>query len=136
MGVGVFLFALDCFPLFQHGAGVACFARAEDMRVPPDQFVRHMLNHLLDAEPAGFARDLRVHYYEQQKIAELLAKMRVVLSARGLSRFVYLLYERRQQRLVGLLAIPGATIGSAKFRDNVAELREVLGDLRSEERRV
>src|SRR3982751_625029 len=105
MGVGVFLVALNCFPLFEHGACVACFARAEHMRVPPDQFVRHMLNHLLDTEPGGFARDLRVHYYEQQKIAELLAKMRVVLRARSLSRFVYLLYERWQQRLVGLLPI-------------------------------
>jgi hypothetical protein len=55
--------------------------------------------------------------------------MRVVLSARGLSRFVYLLYERRQQRLVGLLAIPRATVRSAKLRNDVAELREVLADL-------
>jgi hypothetical protein len=55
--------------------------------------------------------------------------MRVVLSARGLGRFVYLLYERWQQRLVCLLAIPRATIRSAKFRDDVAQLREVLAHL-------
>jgi hypothetical protein len=36
-----------------------------------------------------------MHHYEQQKVAEFFAKMRVVLSASGLSRFVYLLYERR-----------------------------------------
>ena len=66
------------------------------MRMPPDEFVRHLLNHLLGVEPAGFARDLGMHYYEQQEIAEFLAKMRVVLSARGLGHFVCLLYERWQ----------------------------------------
>src|SRR6266567_1665773 len=81
-----------------------------------------MLNHLLDVEPAVFARDLGMHHYEQQEIAEFLAKMCIVLSARGLGRFVCLLYERWQQRLVRLLAIPRATSRSA-------ELREVIGDL-------
>src|SRR5213076_1388004 len=88
-----------------------------------------MLNHLLDVEPAGFTRDLGMHHYEQQKIAEFLAKMCIVLSARGLGRFVCLLYERWQQRLVGLLPIPRATTRSAKFRDDVAELRKVIGNL-------
>jgi hypothetical protein len=36
MRVGIFLFALDRFPLFKHGAGVACFARAEHVRMPSD----------------------------------------------------------------------------------------------------
>src|SRR6266480_6926788 len=72
-----------------------------------------------------------MHQYEQQKITEFLAKMRVVLSARGLGRFVCLLDERWQQRLVGLFAIPRATTRRAKFRDDVAELREVRGDWRS-----
>src|SRR5947199_7689470 len=70
-----------------------------------------------------------MHHYEQQKIAEFLAKMRIVLSARGLGHFICLLDKRWQQRLVGLLPIPWATAGSAKFRDDVAELREVIGDL-------
>jgi hypothetical protein len=55
--------------------------------------------------------------------------MRIVLRARGLGRFVCLLNERWQQRLVGLLTIPRATIRSAKLRDDVAELREVVRDL-------
>src|SRR6266480_2041818 len=70
-----------------------------------------------------------MHQYEQQKITEFLAKMRVVLSARGLGRFVCLLDERWQQRLVGLFAIPRATTRRAKFRDDVAERREIIGDL-------
>ena len=41
-------------------------------------------------------RDLRVHHYEQQKVAQFLAKMRFVLSPRGLGRFVGLLNERWQ----------------------------------------
>src|SRR5262245_25288058 len=97
MRAGVFLFALDRFPLFKHCAGVARFARAEHMRMPPDEFVRYVSNYLLNAEPAGFACDLSMHYHEQQKIAEFLAKMRVVLRARGLGRFVCLLNERGQQ---------------------------------------
>jgi hypothetical protein len=55
-----------------------------------------VLNYLFDVEAAGFARDLRMHHYEQQKIAEFLAKMCIVLRARGLGRFVCLLYERWQ----------------------------------------
>src|SRR2546423_14009633 len=70
-----------------------------------------------------------MHHYEQQEIAEFLAKMCIVLSARGLGRFVCLLYERWQQRLIRLLPIPRATSRSAKFRDDIAELREVIGDL-------
>ena len=70
-----------------------------------------------------------MHHYEQQKIAEFLAKMRIVLSARGLGRFVCLLDKRWQQRLVGLLPIPWATAGRAKFADNIAELREMIGEL-------
>jgi hypothetical protein len=38
-----------------------------------------------------------MHHYEQQKIAEFLAKMRIVVSSRGLGRFVCLLNERWHQ---------------------------------------
>src|SRR5215469_3411711 len=99
------------------------------MRMSSDEFIRHVSNHVFDVEAAGFARDLGVHNYQQQKITEFLAKMRVVVRACGLARFVSLFDDGRQQRFVRLLTIPWATVRTAQLRDNVAKPRELIGDL-------
>jgi hypothetical protein len=70
-----------------------------------------------------------VHNDQQQKIAKFLPKMRIVVCTCGLAHFVCFLDQRRQQRLVRLLSVPWATAGTAQLRDNLAELREMIGDL-------
>src|SRR5262249_21760774 len=129
MGVALFFFALDRFPLFEHGASVARLGRAEHMWMSPDKFGRHVVNDLLNVEAAGFTRDLRVHLSQQQKTAAFRRKLGSVVGARALRHFIRLFDERWQQRLVGLLTIPRATAGVAKFCDNLAELRKIIGDL-------
>ena len=59
--VCLFLFfrALDRFPLFQHRAAIAHIAFAEHMRVTPDQFLRHVSQHIVDIEPAAFLARFR-----------------------------------------------------------------------------
>src|SRR5439155_6529356 len=101
------------------------------MWMSPHQFVRNFLKHVVDVEAPGFLGDLGVHDDQQQKIAQLLAKMRVVFRARGFRHFVSLFNQGRQQRFVRLLPVPWATAGRAKLRNDVAELREVIGDLLS-----
>ena len=88
MWVGLFLFALDRFPLLEHGAGITHVARSKHMRVSPHQFVRNFPDDLIDIEAPCFAGDLRMHDYQQQKIAQFLAKMCVIFRARGLRHFV------------------------------------------------
>ena len=86
---------------------------------------------MLDVEATCFACDLRVHDDQQQEIAQLLAKMRVVFRARGLRHFVSFFNQRRQQRFVRLLPVPWATAGRAQCCDDFAKLREadrLIGD--------
>ena len=106
------------------------------MRMPPHQLLRNFAKDLLDVEATCFACNLRVHDYQQQQIAEFLAKMRVVFRARGLRHFVSLFNQGRQQRFMRLLPVPWATAGRAQPRDDFAKLREVIGDLRSVIRRA
>jgi hypothetical protein len=68
-----------------------------------------------------------VHHDEQQKIAQFLAKICVVLGAERPDYFVSLFDQRREQRVVGLLAIPGAPARGAQLCDNAAKLPEVIG---------
>ena len=56
--------------------------------MPPDQFIRDVVNDVADVETSSFAGDLRVHHYQQEQIAEFFAKMRIVFPARGLGHFV------------------------------------------------
>ena len=75
-GLAILFLVLDGFPLFEHSAGIACVAGSEHMRVPSDQFIRNFVNNLVDVEAPSLARDLRVHHYQQEQIAQFLPKMR------------------------------------------------------------
>src|SRR5690348_14586106 len=106
------------------------------MRMPPNQFLSDVANDVVDIESFGFARDLSVHDCQKQKVAKFLLKMRVVLRAGGFSHFIRFLDRCRQQRLVRLLAIPWATAGRPKLRDDLAQLRKVVsGSLMVDSRR-
>ena len=91
------------------------------MRMPANQLGRHLLQHFGDIEPAGFLGDLRVHDGQQDQVAELFAQIRIVARADGAGDFVRFLDQARQERLIRLLAVPGAAIGRAEFGDDVAK---------------
>src|SRR4029077_6554778 len=92
------------------------------MRVTPDEFLSYILEHAVDVEPVGFARDFGVHHDQQQQVAEFFAKIRAIVGAHRACRFVCLFDQGGQQRFMGLLAIPGTAAGSAKLCDNFAKL--------------
>src|SRR6266404_1643680 len=94
------------------------------MWMPPNQLFTDLFGHVVDVESSAFARDLRVHYDEQQKIAELFPKVRVVLRARRFGDLVSFFDCCGQERLVSLLAVPWTAAGRAKLRHDCAELRE------------
>ncbi len=93
-----------------------------------DQFRCQLGDDLLNPGAAAFARDLRVHEHEQQYVAEFLAQILLVVLPHRVRDFVSFLEQLRDQRLVSLLAIPGATVRGAEVGDDVAELLEVIGD--------
>ncbi len=53
-------------------------ALRENMRMPPNQLVGDLAAHILDREASLFARNLRMHHYLEQKIAQLFTQIRVV----------------------------------------------------------
>jgi len=67
------------------------------MRVTPDQFLRYILEHTVDVEPVGFARDFGVHHDQQQQVAEFFAKICAVIGAHCRGHFVCLFDQRWQQ---------------------------------------
>src|SRR5687768_11636040 len=93
----VLLVVLDRFPLLYHPVGVADITRTEDMGMPADQFGRDVAENSFDIEPPLFPGDFRVHYGEQDQVAQFLAKILVVTGADRSGDFVSLLDEPRQQ---------------------------------------
>src|SRR4029077_19643931 len=91
------------------------------MRVTPDEFLSYILEHTVDVEPVGFARDFGVHHDQQQQVAEFFAKICAIVGAHRASHFVCLFDQGGQQRFMGLLVVPGTAAGSAKLCDNFAK---------------
>src|SRR6266487_5628259 len=116
-----FFRTLDRFPLFQHCAAVAHIAFAKDMRVTPDEFLRHVTENIIDIESVLFLRDFRVHHDEQEKIAQFFAEICAVIRAHRSGYFVSLFNQSRQKRIMRLLAVQGTTARRPQFRDDLAE---------------
>ena len=68
-----FFRALDRFPLFQHRSAVACIALAKHVRVTADEFLRHLVNDIVDLESSSFARDLGIPLGLADAIGVILA---------------------------------------------------------------
>ncbi len=120
----ILVLVLDGFPLFHHAFRIAHVTLRENVRMSPDQLRRHFLQDFVDMETPGFVRNFRMHHGEQNQVAQLFAKIGVVLRANRARHFIRFLDDRRQQRFVRLLGVPRATAGSAELRDDGAQFCE------------
>src|SRR4029077_100558 len=103
-----------------------CFASPrltfpKNMGVPADQFLAYFSRDFVNIEAFLFRSDLGMHDNYQEQIAQLLAQIGVVLRINGPGDFVSLLQQRRNQRGVGLFAVPRATLRRAQLGDYVAK---------------
>src|SRR5258708_39323680 len=84
------------------------------MRMPPDHLVVDFANHLGYGEAAFFARDLRMENNLQKKIAHLFREFGIVPAFEGFQNFVGFFDQVGSQRLMRLLAVPGASVQGAQ----------------------
>ena len=112
---------LDFIPPFKNRPGVGGFHVAKNMRMAADELGGDPGGHVVESEPPGFRGDLAVHDHLEQQIAQFLAKMRVVVLADGLDRFIGLFDHPFAERVVRLFAVPRATVGSAEPGNNGAK---------------
>src|SRR5258708_32840972 len=108
------LFGLDPLPVSQHLGGIFCARLPENMRMPPDHLVVDFANHLGYGEAAFFARDLRMENNLQKKIAHLFREFGIVPAFEGFQNFVGFFDQVGSQRLMRLLAVPGASVQGAQ----------------------
>ncbi len=78
----------------------------------------HLVVNLADdvgnGEVALFARDFRMKDHLEKEIAHLLGKFGVVAGIESIQHFVGFFNQIGTQRGMGLLAIPGTSLGSAQ----------------------
>src|SRR5260370_16822332 len=82
------------------------------MRMPPDHLVMNLANHLGYGEASFLASDLRVKNNLQKQIPHLFRELRVASTFEGFHDFVGFFDEVSSQRLMRLLAVPGAPVRS------------------------
>ena len=83
-----------------------------------------------------FSRDLRVHHYEQEQIAQFFPKIRFVFGADCPGDLVSFLDRRRQERLMCLFAVPRTTVWGTQLRNDVAQFFKRRAQIRQSERCV
>jgi len=126
MGIRLPFLAFDPFPLFQNPAAVSGIALAKNVRMSADQLLADLIKHIVDIESAAFTRDLGMHYHQEQKIAQLLAKMRVVPDPCGFGYFIRFFNCGGKERVVCLLAVPWTATRRAQPRDDLAKSRKLI----------
>jgi hypothetical protein len=123
---GLFL-ALDAVPLLvELVEGDLAGLFAEDMGVASDQFLTDGAGDVLDVEPPRLGGDLGVEEDGEEKVAEFLAEVFVVLAVDGLEDLGSFLDQAGEEGSVGLGAVPGAALRSAEVGDRIAEGLQLL----------
>ena len=87
---------------------------SEYVRVAADQLAVQPGDHIRDGEVPGLARHLGIEQHLQQKIAQLLAKIGPMPPLDGVEDLIALFEGIFPDGVEGLLAIPGATTGTAQ----------------------
>jgi len=90
--------------------------------MPPEQFLDDAPGDVIEIEASFLGGDLRMKNRLQQKIAQFLAKIGVVVLIDRLDDFVRFLDQARAQAGVRLLPVPRAAIRGAQPRDDGAQL--------------
>jgi hypothetical protein len=85
---------------------------AENVGMTPDQLVIDAPGHVIEIEVAPLIGQLGMEDHLQQDIAQFLAHVLHIIAVNGVQQLAGLVDERLTQGLVGLLAVPGASIRS------------------------
>ena len=98
----------------------------EDVGVAADELLVEAAADVVDVEGALVGGDLRLQQDLLEKVAELLAQMRVVALGDGVHGLVGLADEVARDGLVGLRPVPGAAVGLAQPPDHADDALELL----------
>src|SRR5262249_13274996 len=109
-----------------HLGGAADGDVAEHVRVAAAHLVDHRTTDVVDVEASGLARHLGMEDDLQEQIAELAAQLLRVVAIDRLGDLVGLLDDVLADRLVRLLAIPGAAARGTQPRHDLHQLVETL----------
>ena len=91
------------------------------MRMSADQLRGNRLHRIDDVEAAGFGAELRVKDALEEDITELAGQIVELTAVDRLEQLVGFFEQKRAQRLVCLLAIPGAAMPRAQGRHDPDE---------------
>ncbi len=91
------------------------------MRMATDELVVDVARDVGHREGSGVRRDLGVQHHLHEHVSELLAQVRLIAGLDAVQGLVSLLDHVLADALVGLFAIPRATIGLAQAPDRLNE---------------
>ncbi len=101
------LLGLDLLPALANATGCPRVALAEDVRMPANQLVVNAARDLLEIASSLLLEEQREEEDLEQKVAELVAQLRFVAGLGRVSDLVCLFDRVRDDRLRGLLSVPG-----------------------------
>ena len=94
--------------------------------MPPHQLAVQMVQHVGNGEMAIVGGHLRVKEHLQHQVAQFLGQMRPVAALDGVEDLVGLFQRVFADGIEGLLAVPGAAVGSAQPRHDLDRLGKQL----------
>src|SRR6185312_9731275 len=113
---GIALARLDVLPRRALLGDAHRAARAEHMRMTPQQLVADGSGHRLEIELPRLAGDLRVEHHLKQQIAQFVLQVQGIAALDGGGDLVGLLDGVRRAAGGGLLPIPGTAVGGPQAR--------------------
>ncbi len=126
-GLGLFLGALDLFPVLEHFPGPADAHVAEDVGVASNELGTDVGEDVVDGESAVAALKGGVKDHLEGQVAEFFPEAVHVVVVDGFADLVSFLDDVGFQGFVGLLAIPGASVGFEEALHNGDETAEGIG---------
>jgi micrococcal nuclease len=116
---------LERLPVRHHLSGRVCNGVTEDVRMAADHLLGHVLRDILKRELPRLRGNIGMKDHLVQHVTQLFEQFIAVTGLDRLHEFVGLLDEVLHERLMGLLAIPGASPRSAQARKHGDELVEL-----------
>ena len=126
-----FFGALDVLPLGQNAISGTDSRIAIDVWMTADEFVANTAGDVVKIEAIIFLRELGVEDNLQEKVAEFLLKVFVVVCLDGGNSFVSFLDEIGDEGIVGLFGVPWTAAGGAKTMHDSAKAVDLAVGLRA-----
>ena len=122
-------FTLQRVPVLENFVAVVSPDFSENMGVAVYQLLADIISHIVEIERSVFTLDLRMEYYLEQQVAELLAKHFGAVLVDALTYLVGFLDEVGANALMGLDLIPGAAVFGSQYFDDMPEVVDTVSVL-------